>query len=253
MEYPPIMRSVGFGLAAVCLLAAACAATPAQLGARFAEVYTAFSPVVPLYASYRDHLFLGTPVEAPAAVGTACERFAYELAVFQVEYVNQTESATAAGLALLTRLRVESAAFCDRYGEWLRALGESDPIDADLVGAAGEKGLFSEIKRMNELIAETLDEILAGLGDGFERWSFAATFSVRALLLQTEIERLDENTREILYGDPEGSGPPFDVPAEVEEAMARLVDLGGRELSVEEIDEAYRSATVIYAYFVPEA
>ena len=246
------MRRAGFGVAAICLLAITCAATPAQLGARFAEVYTPFSPMVPLYASYSDHLFFGTPVEASESLGTACERFAYELAVFHVEYVNQTESATATGLAFLTRLRVESATFCDRYGEWLRALAESDPVDDDLVGAAGEEGLFSEIKRMNEFIAETLDEILAGLGDGFERWSFGVAFSVRALLLQAQIDRLDENTREILYGDPEGTEAPFDVPPRVAEAMARMVDLGGRELSAEEVDEAYGSATVIYEHFVQE-
>jgi hypothetical protein len=253
LVYLLIMRRIGIGLVGLCLWAIACSATPAQLGARFAEVYTAFSPMVQLYGSYRDHLFLGTPVVIPEDVGTACERFAYELAIFHVEYVNQTESSTAAGLALLTRLRVESAAFCDGYEEWLRILGELEAVDDDLVGTAGDEGLFSAIKRMNDLIAETLDEILAGLGDGFDRWTFAVTFSVRALLLQTEIEQLDENTREILYGNPEATAPPFDVPSEVSEAMARLVDLGGRELTPEEVEEAFRSAMVIFDHFVPEA
>lgn len=245
------MRRIGLALIGVWVLAMACMASSAQLGARFAEAYDAFSPLARLYSSYRDHLFLGTPVAIPDGIDVACERFSYELAVFHVEYVNQTGSGTTADLRHLIRLRVETAAFCEAFGGWLGVLAESGETDPEIVGAAGEEGLFSEIKRVNDLIAETLDEILAGLGDGFDRWSFGVTFSVRALLLQSEIERLDANTREILYGDPEGAAPPFDVPADVSDAMARLVELSDRELTADEIDAAFDAATRIYESFVP--
>ncbi len=242
------MRAVLLGMVCLCLLAPACVGTPALLGSQFADITTAFSPLALLYVSYRDYLFAGTVVEIPTGVETACERFAYELAVFHVEYANQTDSATAAGLAYIVRFRVESTVFCDAYGSWIHDLAESDEVDSSLLSAAGDADLFSEIKRMNDLMGEALDEILVGLGEGIERWSFAVTFSVRALLHRTQVERIDANIREIFYADPEGTAPPFPVPDEVAEAMAQLVDLSGRDLA--ESEEALAMATTVYVHFI---
>ena len=75
---------------------------------------------------------------------------------------------------------------------------------------------------------------------------------MRTLLGQPPVGRISANLREILYGDPDGSGPPFAVPMEVTCAMERLVALAGRELSEADVEEAMRSATTIYAYFVVE-
>ncbi len=250
------MRSRVIGLTFLSVLTAVSVVvtgSPALLGSRFADVYTAFSPFVALYASYRDHLFNGTPVEIPAGLATSCERFSYELALFHLDYVVQTESASAGGLAYLARLRAESTSFCDTYDTWIRALAESDEVEADLLSAASDEDLFAEIKRTNDLMEVTLDEILAGLGEGIERWTFAVTFSMRTLLNQTEVERIDDAyIREILYADPEGDAPPFDVPDWIALAMERLIDLSGRVLSVAEVEEAYRAAAAIYGYFVEE-
>jgi len=244
------MRGLTVGLLCLCVAAVACSASPARLGSLYADVYGAFAPLYVLYRSYADHLFSGAPVRIPPSLESSCERYSYELAVFHVEYVQQTGSATVAGLARLVRLRVESSAFCDSYDEWIRTLADPKETDADLLSAASEEGLFSAIKQLNDSMGEALDEILAGLGDGIERWTFAVTFSVRALLRQTEVDRIDANLREILYADPNGTAPPFDVPAEIVDAMEQLVGLAGRDLSEAEAAEAYRLATAIYEHFV---
>ncbi len=247
------MRSLVIGstfLGVLAVVSVGVIGSPARLGSRFSDVYTAFSPLVALYASYRDYLFDGTAVEIPANLATSCERFSYELALFHLDYVVQTESASAGGLAYLARLRADSTAFCDSYDPWIRALAESDEVDTDLLSAASDEGLFAEIKRINELMEITLDEILAGLGEGVERWAFAVSFAMRSLLNQTEVERIDDAyIREILYADPEGDAPPFAVPNEIALAMERLINLSGRELSEAEVEEAYRAATAIYEHF----
>ena len=238
------------GMASLCVLAVSCDGAPALLGARFADAYAAFAPLYVLHRAYGDHLFNGTGVEIPPDLEGSCARFSYELALFHVDYVAQTESATAGGLAYLARLRAESTSFCDVYDESIRAIAGSDEVDYDLLSAASDGGLFAEIKRMNDLMEAALDEILAGMGEGIERWAFAVTFSIRTLLNQEELERISTNLREILYADPEGSAPPFAVPADVASAMGRLVELSGRELSETEREDAVRSATVIYEHFI---
>ena len=248
------MRSLVIGstfLGVLAVVSVGVIGSPALLGSRFSDVYTAFSPLVALYASYRDYLFDGTAVEIPADLATSCERFSYELALFHLDYAVQTESASAGGLAYLARLRAESTSFCDTYDAWIRALAASDEVDTDLLSAASDEGLFAEIKRTNELMEVALDEILTGLGEGIERWAFAVSFAMRSLLNQTEVERIDDTyVREILYVDPEGDTPPFAVPDDVALAMERLIDLSGRELTEAEVEEAYRAAAAIYEYFV---
>lgn len=240
------------GLAGLCALTVACSATPALLGSQFADAYAAFAPLYVLHRSYGEYLFRGTAVEAPANLEASCARFSYELALFHVDYVVQTESATTGGLACLVRLRMESTSFCDTYAESLRAIAESGEVNDDLLSAARDEGLFAEIKRMNDLLSTALDEILAGLGEGVDRWTFAVTFAIRTLLNQTEIERIDADLREILYADPEGTAPPFAVPAEILEAMERLIGLSGQELSDSDVDDAIESATAIYDHFTGE-
>jgi hypothetical protein len=244
------MRSAILGLAGLWILSAVCCGSPALLGSQFADAYAAFAPLYVLHRSYGEYLFNGTAVEVPEDLPDSCERFSYELALFHVAYVVQTESAAPGGLAYLVRLRAESASFCDVYDESIRAIAESDEVDYDVLGAASDGGLFAEIKRMNDLMETALDEILAGMGEGIERWAFAVTFSIRTLLNQTEVERINTNLREILYADPEGTASPFAVPTEVASAMERLVELSGRELSVTQREDAVRSATVIYEHFV---
>ena len=240
------------GLAGLCALTVACSATPALLGSQFADAYAAFAPLYVLHRSYGEYLFRGTAVEAPADLEASCARFSYELALFHVDYVVQTESATAGGLACLVRLRMESTSFCDTYAESLRAIAESGEVDDELLSAARDEGLFAEIKRMNDLMEAALDEILAGMGEGVERWAFAVTFSLRTLLSQEEVERINMNLREILYADPEGTAPPFAVPTEIAGAMERLIGLSGRQLSEAEVEDAVRSAMTIYEHFVAE-
>jgi len=234
------------------MLSVICSGSPAILGSQFADTYTAFAPLYVLHRSYAEYLFSGTAVEIPSDLAAACERFSYEMALFHVDYITQTESVTAGGLAYLVRLRAELASFCDAYTGSLAAIAEPDEVDYEILKAASDAGLFAEIKRMNDLLATALDEILAGLGEGVDRWTFAVTFAIRTLLNQTEIERIDADLREILYAGPEGTAPPFAVPAEILEAMERLIGLSGQELSDSDVDDAIESATAIYNHFTGE-
>ena len=248
------MRSRGIGWVVLGVLAAmsvvVVGSPAAHLGSGFADVYTAYAPLYAFYRSYADHLFHGTAVEVPAELTASCGRFSYQLALFHLEYSVQTGSATAGGLAYLARLRAESTAFCDEHADTIEAIDGLDEVDAEVLGAASEEGLFAGIKRINDLLEIALDEILDGLGEGVERWTFAVTFSMRSLLNRSQVERLDANLREILYGDPEGTAPPFAVPDDVASAMERLVDLCERDLAEGDVDEAFGAARAIYEHFV---
>jgi hypothetical protein len=246
------MRSLVIGLVALSGLTVACSGSAARLGSHFADVYAAFAPMYALHRSYGEYLFNGTVVVIPADLEASCERFSYKLALFHVDYVVQTGSAPAGGFAYLVRLRAESSSFCDAYDKSIRAIAEPDEVDYDALSAVSDEGLFVGIKRMNDLLEAALDEILAGMGEGIERWAFAVTFSIRTLLNQTEVERISTNLREILYADPEGTAPPFAVPTEIVAAMDRLIGLSGRELSEAEVEDAVRAATSIYEHFVTE-
>ena len=248
--YASGMRRAILGLVGLWILSVGCCGSPALLGSQFADAYAAFAPLYVLHRSYAEYLFNGTAVEIPADLEAACAQFSYELALFYIDYVVQTESATAGGLAYLVRLRAESTSFCGAYDESIRAIVASDEVDYDVLSAASGEGFFAEVKRMNDLMETALDEILAGLGEGIDRWAFAVTFSVRTLLNQAEVERINTNLREILYGNPEGIGSPFAVPTDVASAMGRLVELSGRDLSETEKEDAVRSATVVYEHLV---
>ncbi len=244
------MRCLVIGVACACALTAPCFGTPAQLGAEFADAYAAFAPLYLLHRSYADYLFRGTPVAIPSDLEGSCARFSYELALFHLNYSTQTGSTTAGGLAFLSRLRSDSVAFCDTYAATIAAVAELEEPDGELLTEASDAGLFAEIKRINDLVATTLDEILVGMGEGIERWTFAVTFSVRTLLSRPTIERIDANLREILYADPEGIAPPFDVPAEILLAMERLIELSGRALTAREAEDAVEAATLVCEYFI---
>jgi len=249
------MRSLAIGLMSLCVLTAAslvALGTPAVLGSEDADAYTAFAPLYVLHRSYAEYLFSGTELEIPADLIDACERFSYEMALFHLDYSLQIEEATAGGLAYLVRLRIEAASFCEAYGEAIAAIAALDEADYELLGDASDAGLFAEIKRINDLMEATLDEILIDLGEGIERWTFAVTFSLRTLLNQAAVGRINANLPEILYADPEGTAPPYAVPEEIAAAMERLVGLSGIELSEAEAGEAIESAWAIYDYFIGE-
>ena len=251
-RYPSDMRIPIVGLVGLCLMAVACAGSPASLGSQFADAYAAFAPLYAVYRAYAEYLFSGTAVEVPGGLVDSCERFSYELARFHVDYVLQTESATAGGLGYVIRLRAESSAFCGTYEETIGSV-ISTRGDEEVLEAASDEGFFAEIKGLNDLMEAALDEILAGMGEGVERWAFAVAFSIRTVLNQPEIVRIDPNLREILYADAEGTAPPFQVPAEIGTAMERLLDLAGRELTEEEGRAAAQSAGAIYEYFIAQS
>ncbi len=243
------MRAVILGWAVVGLIAVSGCGSPALLATQFADVYAAFAPLYALHRSYADHLFAGTPVDPPPGLSEACENYTYRLAVFHAEYVVQTASVTAAGIAHVVRLRAASAAFCEDFARVLQAI-EASSADPETLTAAGEKGLYAEIKRVNDRLEATLDELLVGSGNGVERWAFAVTFSMRTILRQPGLERISADLREILYADPEGTAPPSVVPEAVAEAMERLLGLSGRRLSEAESGEAIEAAAAIYDHFM---
>ena len=251
------MRGLAIGLISLCVLATVpiiSSGTPAVLGSQYADAYTEFAPLYILHRAYAEYLFNGTSVEIPTNLADACGRFSYELALFHLDYSSvHAEVATAGGLAYLVRLRVEATSFCDAYEETIGAIAALEEVDYELLCEASDEGLFAEIKRVNDLMETTLDEILIDLGEGSERWAFAVTFSLKTLLNQVEVGRINANLREILYADPEGTAPPFVVPEEVAAAMERLVGLSGIDLSEAEAEEAIESAKAIYEYFIGES
>ena len=237
-------------LAAVCVPADC--APEAILGSQFADAYAAFAPLYSLYQSYADYLCQGTPVDVPPGLDAACTRFAYALAQFHVQYAVQTESSTATGIAYLARLRSDTATFCEVYGPDIQAVVESDGRDQAVLHDASAAGLFAGIKQVNDGIEATLDQILAGMGEGIERWAFAVAFSMRTILASAPPTRIEPSVREILYADPEGSVPPYPVPPKVGAAMQQLLDRSGQDLSDAESSEAIRAATTIYEYVLAE-
>jgi len=228
-------------------------AGPAELGARFADAYSAFAPLFALYRSYADHLFEGTDVAVPPEIGGACEAFPHELASLYIDLVVQTPPATAETMTRLVHLRSDTAVFCDTYGATLEAIAAMDPVDLDRLKQASRDRLFATINAMNDRLEGVFSSALDGIGDGVGRWRFAVAFAVRSILRRGAPDRIDSNIAEILYGGEGRTAPPIDVPADVSDAMVGLVEASGRALSPGEAEAALTWALRIEAFLLGDA
>lgn len=224
----------------------------ARIGSKFADVYAAGAPLVALYRSYADHLFLGTAISIPTDLEVACEPFARELAELHVQLVTQTGSVATESLAAVVRLRADVACFCASYQPMLEAMASVEVPAPDLLERASEADLFASIADLNDGLEEVLSFMLDETDDREDRWRLAAAFAVRTLVHQPTVERIGEGLVGILYGAEGVSEPLIQVPAAIADAIAALGALSGRSLSPEEAEEAVRLAECIHGYLVDD-
>lgn len=247
------MRSTVLALVGALVLAGAGAASPAaSLGSSFADAYAAFAPLYEFHRSYADYLFAGSQVAIPAGLGSACDAFPAALDALQLVLITQTVSTPVETLGYLVRLRGETAALCESFGDEIQALAQAGETDPALLSAWSDSGLFASIYGMNKSFESTLNAALDAAGNGRERWELAATFAVRGLLLAPGLARVSSEIDEILYGDRDASAPPFLVPTDVVEAMSIVVAQAGKTLTASEQAEVIAAAERIYGYFLSD-
>jgi len=220
-----------------------------RIGSEFAAAYASFAPILAFHESYADYLFEGTPVTIPDDLGSACEAFSMGLAMLHVSLV--AETAPVAPPSTLVRLRIEADAFCESFGGRLREIAESCP-DPQALEDASKAGLFGAAYDLSEHMEETFTEAFESIEEERGRWAFSVAFTSRALMEQPVVSRIDSSLPAIFYGSEDATGPPFPVSAEVADAMARLIDLTGRSIDVEESERARILAATIHTYFVGE-
>jgi hypothetical protein len=233
-------------------LSLACGAFEAELGARFADAYTVFAPLFLFHRSYADHLFLGTGVEIPIHLVESCQSFSYQLALLQIDLIEQTAPQMPETMNFVLRLRMEQAAYCDRHVSTLERIATVPEADRAMLEAASNSGLFAGILTLSDLLELALDAALTELEGDLGPWRFAVAFSMRGVLNQQPVERIDVNLSEILYGAEEATGPPLHVPDTVADAMAGLIELSGRGLTDEEAALAVGHARIVYRFIIED-
>jgi len=239
----------GLGMATV-----GAAPVAAELGAGFSDLYREFAPLYLFYRSYGDHLFHGTSIEIPSGLGEACEHLSIKTAMFQIDVTVQTASDTLRETVPdLIRLRIAIDTYCAAYGQTLSVVAAWDEVDEEAIERASDAGLFSEIRALSDAIETTLDVLLEAFESDVDRWIFGVAFSMRGILTQTAIERMDANLNEILYGSPDAVEAPIPVSEAVAAAMARLIELSGRDLTPDEAAVARAAADVVYRFVVDGA
>lgn len=231
-------------------LGSTCLAFEAELGVSFADTYSAFAPLYVFYRSYADHLFLGTDVEIPMHLAESCQSFSFRLGLLQIEMMGQTASATTGTLDLVMALRIDLSDYCVRHAAALEDIAAMSVVDSEVLATASEDGLFAGIQALSDELGSLLDAVLLSLDGDEERWRFAVSFSMRGLLNQETVERIDANLRDILYGSETAEGPPVEVPPDVKMAMAALVAASGEDLEPEEAIEAVGHAAIVLAFLL---
>jgi hypothetical protein len=224
-----------------------CCTPAARLGVQMADTHAQFAPLYGLYDAYAEYLFAGTPFDLPVGIQDVCVAYLQALEELQLALIQETLYDTAGVLSLLVRLRATAGAFCLRWGETLASLTEGDPVSSELADELAAQGFFASIREMNGLFEETLDEALGALGEtGTKaRWELGVAFSARALVDAPELESISPDIRAIFYGNENSDRPPFDVSLDVEESMALLVEMSGRELDPDEREIARTAALSI--------
>lgn len=248
-----ITGSAGMLLVLVVSLGFGCFGLDAELGVRFADAYSAFAPLFVFHRSYADHLFLGADVEVPGNLVESCQSFSLRLGLLQIELIEQTASAMPETMHAVLRLRMEQATYCGRYGTVLEEIAATPEADLEMLSLAADAGLFAGIQALSDHLESALDAALAELRSELGPWRFAVAFSMRGILNQERVERIDANVREILYGSEESAGPPVETPERVDSAMADLIDLSGHDLTPEEAEQAVEHASTILAFALGDA
>jgi len=231
---------------------AAFAGQPAEIGSTFADVYGAFAPLGVLHRSYADYLFDGTDVVIPDNLASACDETGLSLALLHVDLLTQTGSQVVDTMPRLTRLRADLAAFCDIHSQVLADISVIDPPEIGVLNGASELGVFSGIYGLQKGLRFAFEAYLNGLKDAREIWEFAAAFSLKTLLGQTELVRVEATLRDILYGSEGAVLPPAFVPQDVADTIAELIKFVAVPLEASMVDEIRILAQRIYDYAVEE-
>jgi len=240
------------GLLVILLATVVFGEQPAGIGSAFADVYGAFAPLGILHRSYSDFLFYGSDVMIPANLASACEQTGYQLALLHIELLTQTEAQVVDTIPRLTRLRADLAAFCDAQSGMLDDISQMNSPDIDILKGASELRLFSDIYGLQQGLQFTFEAYLDGLENEQETWIFAVAFALRTLLKQAELERIEANLRDILYGSEVATAPPAFVPADVARAIVQLIEFIDVPLEASMVDESRELAQFIYDYVVGE-
>jgi hypothetical protein len=224
----------------------------AQAGSGFADVYGAFAPLGVIHRSYGDYLFYGTEVTIPDGLGSACDDCAYQAALLQVDLYAQTGSYVAMTRPRLAKFRADLADFCSRYSATLEILSATQPADLDALKQASDDGLFVEIYDLQQELQSVFETYLDGIDDEQAKWSFAAAFTLRTLLMQQAPETIDASLRDILYGSADATEPPAFVPEDTAAAIEELLTYIGVSLDPAAVDKTHDLARIIYEYVMNE-
>jgi len=242
VDYNGVMtRRIFLLVVGLCLLPAlSVLSSPASVGSTFADTYSAFAPLYTLYKSYANFLFAGTEIVIPPDL---------EQRTLQLEIITQTDSQRIEQVTRLAHLRQTTDTFCQTYRETISAIASLPAADLDTFKQAADDSLFvaisDENKELEGLFSSTVDTY-----SGREQWKFAATFSIRTILEQGNLVRLDSSLSEILLGpedDPYATGI---VPATVLPQVKELAALAGIDLDDVWQQRALALAHEVYDYLM---
>ena len=223
-----------------------------EQAARFADAYAAYAPLYTFYESFGEYLFDGSDVKVPSGLSRCCETFPIALARLHVELVTTDESPEAGELnALLLGLRGDADAFCGVFRPALETIDSWSEVDLVYLEEASDARLFARIYELNERLESLFTMAFDAMVEKKARWRFAVAFTVRTLASRGRIDRIEEDLTGIFYGRADASAPPFPVSVDVENAMAGLIALVGRDISSEESERVARWVDDLLAAFVP--
>ena len=242
-------RTVLLAVIILFLFAGTATASPARVGSVFADTYSAFSPLYALYKAYANFLFSGFEVVVPEGLEQACSHLQESLETLQMELITQTDSQRVEQVTRLAHLRQGMSIFCQTYSLTIEMIVHPPAGDTDPLQIAADRGLFAAISDKNKalegLFASTLDSY-----SDHAKWVFAVSFSMRTILNQHDLSRLDSSLREILLGPDDAPYPPGIVPSDLLLEVQRLAGLVGGKLDRDQADLAIALARRIYDYLM---
>ena len=234
----------------LCLLPGMIAvSSPASVGSAFADTYSAFAPLYTLYKAYANFLFSGTEILIPPDLEQACPQFQNRLEDLQIMIITQTDSQRVEQLTRLAHLRQTTGTFCRTYEETISFIASFPAADLDTFKEAADDGLFVAISDENKEL-EGLFSSMIDTYAGREQWTFAVAFSMRTVLEQSSVVRLDSSLSEILLGPKDAPYAPGIVPAAVLPQVEELAALTGIDLDDAQRERALSLAHELYDYLM---
>ena len=231
------------------LLAVAATASPARVGSVFADTYSAFSPLYALYKAYANFLFSGSDVVVPEGLEQACWHLQENLEILQMELITQTDSQRVEQVTRLAHLRQGMSIFCQTYSLTIEMIVHPPAGDTDPLQIAADRGLFAAISDKNKALEGLFSSTLDSYSD-HAQWVFAVSFSMRTILNQHALSRLDSSLQEILLGPEDAPYPPGIVPDDLLPEVQQLAGLVGGKLDRDQADLAIALARRIYDHLM---